>query len=70
MPDSQANFVWLPVLDGAAALGAFCESQGVVLRAFAGVGVRATIGTPDENTRMLEVLEQAVADDVVPRAVA
>jgi histidinol-phosphate/aromatic aminotransferase/cobyric acid decarboxylase-like protein len=37
----------------------------VVLRTFAGVGIRATIGTPDENTRMLETLEKAVADGIV-----
>ena len=70
VPESQANFVWLPVLEGAAALGAYCEARGVVLRTFAGVGVRATIGTPDENTRMLEVLEAAAAEEVVARAVA
>jgi histidinol-phosphate aminotransferase len=70
VPDSQANFVWLPVLEGAAALGAYCEARGVVLRTFAGVGVRATIGTPEENTRMLEVLEAAAAEEVVARAVA
>jgi histidinol-phosphate aminotransferase len=65
VPDSQANFVWLPVRDAAGPLGVYCEASGVVLRTFAGVGIRATIGTPDENTRMLETLEKAVADGIV-----
>jgi histidinol-phosphate aminotransferase len=68
VPDSEANFVWLPVLDGAVALGAFCEARGVVLRTFAGVGVRATIGSPDENARLLEVLAEAAAEHVVAPA--
>jgi histidinol-phosphate aminotransferase len=65
VPESQANFVWLPVREAGAPLAAYCESRGVVLRGFAGLGVRATIGTPEENTRMLEVLEKAVADGLV-----
>ena len=69
VPDSQANFVWLPVRDAAVPLGAYCEARGIVLRTFAGVGVRATIGTPAENTRMIEVLEKAVADEVVDAVV-
>ncbi len=68
VPDSEANFVWLPVRDDALPLGAFCEARGVVLRTFAGVGVRATIGSPEENTRMLEVLAEAVAARVVAPA--
>ena len=49
---SEANFVWLDVPEQAAALGAFSERRGVVLRVFAGVGVRITIGTADENDRV------------------
>ena len=37
---SEANFLWLDVPDEAAALGEFSERRGVVLRVFAGVGVR------------------------------
>jgi len=68
VPESQANFVWLPVRDAAVPLATYCEQRGVVLRGFAGVGVRATIGTPDENTTLLEVLEKAIADGVVARS--
>jgi histidinol-phosphate aminotransferase len=60
--ESEANFVWLPLGDGAAVLTDYCERAGVVLRGFPGVGVRITIGTRDENDRLLRVV-QAASDD-------
>ena len=62
---SQGNFLWLDVPDTAADLGRFSETAGVVLRPFAGTGVRATVGTPDENDRLVEVLDRAVHDGVI-----
>jgi histidinol-phosphate aminotransferase len=59
---SDANFVWLALPDQAAILGEYSERAGVVLRPFPGVGVRVTIGTPDENDRLLKVLRAAVED--------
>jgi histidinol-phosphate aminotransferase len=64
VPTSEANFVWLPLGDAAAPVGAACEEQGVGLRVFPGVGVRATIGTAAENDRMLEALTHALAGGV------
>jgi len=60
VPESQGNFVWLAVGDDAAALGAACEERGVVLRPFAGFGVRVTIGTPDENDVMLATVTEVL----------
>ncbi|HTW19668.1 MAG TPA: histidinol-phosphate transaminase [Mycobacteriales bacterium] len=57
VPPSQANFVWLPVGDDAAAIAAHCEAGGVIVRPFAGEGLRVTIGTPDENDRFLALFE-------------
>lgn len=59
VPQSQANFVWLP--EGAAATGgvdteafaAGCEAFGIITRAFAGSGVRVTISTREENDQFL-----------------
>lgn len=58
VPPSEANFVWLA--DGTAtgeitatAFAAGCEQRGIIVRAFAGSGVRITIGTEDENDRFL-----------------
>ncbi len=34
VPQSQSNFVWLPLGDRAAAFGAACERRGVIVRPF------------------------------------
>jgi histidinol-phosphate aminotransferase len=60
--ESEANFVWLPLGEGSAVLGEYCERAGVVLRPFPGVGVRITIGSPTENDRQLRVVGSAVDD--------
>jgi len=55
VPDAEGNFFWLPVRDDAGplaqALGALEPS--VLVRPFAGEGVRVTIGIPSENDAML-----------------
>jgi histidinol-phosphate aminotransferase len=56
VPDTQANFVWLPLGERAAEFATACEKRGVIVRAFAGDGVRVTIGTPAENDAFLAVL--------------
>ncbi|RZU50577.1 histidinol-phosphate aminotransferase [Krasilnikovia cinnamomea] len=61
VPASQANFVWLPLGDRAAAFGAACEARGVIVRAFQPDGVRVTIGTPEENDAFLAAAEHALA---------
>jgi histidinol-phosphate aminotransferase len=59
LPDSEANFVWLadgPAEQGGAdavAFSAGCEARGLIVRAFAGSGVRITIGTAAENDKFL-----------------
>jgi histidinol-phosphate aminotransferase len=55
VPESQANFIWLPLGDGATAFAQRCEQAGIIVRAFAGDGVRVTIGTPEENDAFLAV---------------
>jgi histidinol-phosphate aminotransferase len=60
IPASQANFVWLPLGDEAVAFGAACEQRGVIVRPFAGDGVRVTIGTPEENDAFLAAAESAL----------
>jgi histidinol-phosphate aminotransferase len=53
VPPSQANFVWLPLGEHTVDWAAGCEDRGVIVRAFAGTGVRVTIGTAEENDRFL-----------------
>jgi histidinol-phosphate aminotransferase len=60
-PPTQANFVWLPLGDQATAFAASCEEAGVIVRAFAGDGVRVTIGTAEENDAFLIAAEKYFA---------
>jgi histidinol-phosphate aminotransferase len=56
VPSSQANFVWLPLGDDSVALAQHCDAGGVIVRPFAGEGVRVTTGLPEENDRFLALL--------------
>ena len=60
VPDSQANFIWLPLGERSAEFGAACESRGVIVRPFPGDGVRVTVGTPAENDAFLVAAEAAL----------
>lgn len=52
-PPSQANFVWLPLGALAVPFAQDCADAGVLIRPFAGEGVRVTIGAPSENDAFL-----------------
>jgi histidinol-phosphate aminotransferase len=54
VPETQANFVWLPLGEQSAAFSAHSLDHKIIVRAFAGTGVRVTIGTPEENDIFLE----------------
>jgi histidinol-phosphate aminotransferase len=60
VPETQANFVWLPLGDRATRFGQICEEQKVIVRPFAGDGVRVTVGTPEENDAFLEAAAKAL----------
>ena len=53
VPPSEANFVWLPLGDRAAEFAAHALENKVVVRAFAGDGVRVSTGSPEENDLFL-----------------
>ena len=55
VPDAQGNFVWLPLGERTADFAAAAEQAGIVVRPFAGEGVRVTIGEPAGNDVFLEV---------------
>jgi histidinol-phosphate aminotransferase len=52
---SQGNFLWLPLADRAAAFASHCMADGVMVRPWAGEGVRVTIGSPADNDAFLAV---------------
>lgn len=56
VPNSHANFVWLPLGPAALEFAGFCEARGVIVRPFAGDGARVTIGRPDENDAFLSAV--------------
>ncbi len=56
VPDSQANFVWLPLGAAAEDFAARCQAAGVLVRAHPGLGVRVTVGTDEANQRQLSVV--------------
>ena len=56
VPDSQANFVYLPTGERTQDLYLAIEKRGVVLRPFVGEGLRVTVGSPEENDRFLKTL--------------
>jgi histidinol-phosphate aminotransferase len=61
VPPSQANFVWLPLGKRAADFAATCLEDNVVVRPFAGEGVRVTIGTEAENAQLLTAARRFAA---------
>jgi histidinol-phosphate aminotransferase len=55
VPDTQANFCWLPLGDDAVAFAAACEAAGVIVRPFPGDGVRVTVAEPAAGDVFLDV---------------
>jgi histidinol-phosphate aminotransferase len=53
VPESQANFVWLPLGDSSAAFAEHCLEHKLIVRPFEGDGVRVTIGEQAENDAFL-----------------
>ncbi|WP_438292749.1 histidinol-phosphate transaminase [Streptomyces sp. HUAS TT7] len=57
VPETQANFVWLRLGERTVEFASACEAAGVVVRPFAGEGVRVTIGESEANDLFLKVAE-------------
>jgi histidinol-phosphate aminotransferase len=54
-PTSEANFVWLHLGDDTLEFAADCEAAGIMVRPFAGDGVRVSIGEAEANDVFLKV---------------
>ncbi|MCP3818073.1 histidinol-phosphate transaminase [Streptomyces sp. A3M-1-3] len=57
LPETQANFVWLRLGERTTDFAAACERAGVVVRPFAGEGLRVTIGETEANDLFLHTAE-------------
>lgn len=53
VPESQTNFVWLPLGADALPFAEHCAEHGLIVRAFAGDGVRISTGTPEHDAALL-----------------
>jgi histidinol-phosphate aminotransferase len=54
-PETQGNFVWLPLGEETARFAAAAEAAGIMVRPYGADGVRVTIGEPAGNDVFLEV---------------
>ncbi|MEP7022112.1 MAG: aminotransferase class I/II-fold pyridoxal phosphate-dependent enzyme, partial [Pseudonocardiales bacterium] len=61
VPPSEANFFWLPLGEQSTDWATGCEDRKVIVRAFAGHGVRVTISSAVENDRLLAAARDLVA---------
>lgn len=61
LPPSQANFVWLPLGPRTADFTEQAADARLVVRPFAGDGVRVTIGAPEENDVLLQFARDWIA---------
>ena len=57
LPGTQANFVWFPLGEVTTARAAEATSAGVLVRPFAGDGLRVSIGETEANDAFLKVAE-------------
>jgi histidinol-phosphate aminotransferase len=56
---SQANFTWLQLGENSEAVSAHLTSRGIIVRPFAGQGIRITIGDAEANDAVLAALADA-----------
>ena len=57
VPDTEANFVWMPLGKDSVAFAAACQQRGLTVRPFPGDGVRCSIGESEANERLLQVAQ-------------
>ena len=55
-PQTQSNFIWLPLGDRALEFAAFADERGLIVRPFDGDGVRCTIAETEANDRLIETV--------------
>ncbi len=58
LPPAEANFVYLATGEQTDEICLALERRGVVVRPFAGDGIRGTIGTESENDRFMDTLNE------------
>jgi histidinol-phosphate aminotransferase len=62
VPEAQGNFVWLPAGDESLAVAAAFEAGGLIVRPFAGDGVRISVGEEESVEKVLGIAASVVTD--------
>jgi histidinol-phosphate aminotransferase len=62
VPVSEANFVWLRLGERTTEFARACEQAGIVVRPFAGEGVRVTVGEEEANDLFVDLASRWAAD--------
>jgi histidinol-phosphate aminotransferase len=60
IPDAQGNFIWLPAGDEAMDAAAAFEDAGLIVRPFAGDGIRISVGEEESVEKILRIAESVV----------
>lgn len=72
LPESGANFLWLPLGEHTSAAAALLEEHGLLVRPFAGEGLRASIAETEANDRLIvamaALIELGLTGGLVQRA--
>ncbi|KAA9154209.1 histidinol-phosphate transaminase [Amycolatopsis acidicola] len=64
VPETEANFVWLPLAGRTGDFAAACQRSGLLVRPYAPDGCRVTIGGPAENDLFLRVAAEWRSSEV------
>ncbi len=57
LPDAQGNFVWFGLGERTMEFAAAADERGIVVRPFAGVGARVSIGETEANDRLITLAQ-------------
>ncbi len=59
VPPAQGNFVWIPAGEGTTRLAEAFDAAGVLVRPFAGEGLRISVTTPGDSAQVIEAARSA-----------
>ncbi|MCP2638253.1 histidinol-phosphate transaminase [Microbacterium sp. HD4P20] len=62
IPDAQGNFVWLPSGAETLEVGAAFDAAGLIVRPFAGDGIRISVGEEESVDKVLRIAASVVKD--------
>jgi histidinol-phosphate aminotransferase len=61
VPEAQGNFVWLPTLTRTVEIAEAFEADGIIVRPFAGDGIRISVGEEESVDKVLQIAASVVS---------